>query len=231
MRRRTPLPVNQGSDEPVSLPPHPNLPRGLGPPLPNRRLPQRMSVGDADKTETPFVLEGLEDPAIDAGGSLITTSIDDDELAANRPVILGAYGEEPETPPAESGAEPATAAGDGLDADAPDAPDSADEAVVEPEAEPEPAEESDFIVLDQDQAEPETPATADEESASTAVLDLDSIASAGHAAGAGFGGRRRRRRSTGPELIRLRRLRLRRHLPQQRPAASRGLRFLPVEVM
>lgn len=40
-----------------------------------------------------LVLEGLEEPAVDAGGSLIATTIDDEGYAAARPVILGAYGE------------------------------------------------------------------------------------------------------------------------------------------
>lgn len=43
--------------------------------------------------ETGVVLEGLEEPAIDDGGSLITSTIDDEGFAAARPVILGAYGE------------------------------------------------------------------------------------------------------------------------------------------
>lgn len=82
--------------------------------------------GDTPEPDVSFVLDGLEEPAIDAGGSLITSSIDDESLAATRPVILGAYGESPAVEsPADS---------EGLDA-----------GTAEVSA---PADDSDFIILD-----------------------------------------------------------------------------------
>jgi hypothetical protein len=98
-------------------------------------------TSDEEKPDIAYVLDGLEEPAIDAGGSLITASMDDEALAASRPVILGAYGEA--APLAE------TPDGDqGLNRDEVEAP-AAEDAV--PDVEP----ESDFIVLDDD---PDAPA-------------------------------------------------------------------------
>ncbi len=91
---------------------------------------------DTLEADVSFVLDGLEEPAVDAGGSLITSSIDDEALAANRPVILGAYDETPQVKPE---AEPEAAA-DSVAAD--------DDAVEVTDESPEPAEDSDFIVLD-----------------------------------------------------------------------------------
>lgn len=59
----------------------------------------------APVAETPFVLDALEEPAID-DASILRGAVDDEELAASRPVILGAYEEMApaavETSPAEA---------------------------------------------------------------------------------------------------------------------------------
>ena len=98
------------------------------------------------------ILEGLEEPAIDAGGSLIASTIDDDGLAAARPVILGAYGER------------------AVDVEIDDEetvgpiPESVPETEAEGEAEK--ADDSDFIILgDGSEApDPQTPDVTTEDS-------------------------------------------------------------------
>jgi hypothetical protein len=169
--------ADSGSDEPAPVP-APEPPAWPWATAPESEAVSEEVVTGEEQTETPFVLDGLEDPAIDAGGSLIMASIDDDELAANRAVILGAYGEEPDDElPAEPNVELASSDLSG-EAQPSDAPDSPDEAVAEPESVPEPEEESDFIVLDLTPEEPEAPAIDDDDAAS-AGLDLDSIESTG----------------------------------------------------
>jgi hypothetical protein len=169
-----------GSD-PDSVEP-PSVPAPEPPAWPWATTPESGAGSDgapADVVEPPasFVLDGLEDPAVDAGGSLITASIDDEALAANRPVILGAYGEESaDEAPTERAVDPATTLEEGADDEEADAPDQGDGIVAATEDVPESDEESDFIVLDQAPEEPETPPVADHaDSAPANGLDLDAI--------------------------------------------------------
>ena len=117
---------------------------------------------EGPEPDVALVLEGLEEPALDGGGSLISSTMDDADLAASRPVILGAYDESPlvdldeaeaVVPPAEG--VPAT--GDESDSD---------EVVVPPA-------DSDFIMLDPG---PPTP-TADAGAESTDPKPADENAS------------------------------------------------------
>ena len=60
------------------------LRRGLGRTAAERRLKTRMPVRpNVRHDDVAFVLEGLEEPAIDAGGSLITSTIDDENSGRN----------------------------------------------------------------------------------------------------------------------------------------------------
>ena len=89
-----------------------------------------------------FVLSGLEEPALDDGGSLIVGSLDDEGLAASRPVILGAYGDESAGPAVSE-----VAIGQDTTSEIPAEVGSESHAAEAVETVATPAE-SDFIVLD-----------------------------------------------------------------------------------
>ena len=110
---------------------------------------------DAAASEVEYVISPLDEPAIDAGGSLIMSSADDEMVAAARPVILGAYEESPEAAEPEA-AEPEAAEttesapsseedGDGAEP-VPEEPHSEGEAVAAGGG-------SDFIVLESPSAD------------------------------------------------------------------------------
>lgn len=108
-----------------------------------------------------LLLEGLEEPASDGGGSLIAATMDDTELASSRPVILGAYDEPPVAqfePPAaepESGEAPVQSRG-----------------ATEPATAIAPPEDSDFIVLDDAPASPATDEPAGQQEAADDGLTM-----------------------------------------------------------
>ncbi len=114
--------------------------------------PWDTTAAETPATEPEYVLHALEEPAIDAGGSLITSAADDEMLAVARPVILGSY-EKPAESTAEVAAEPTgDAATPATEAD-----------VTEPSAESAEPQlvggathdtESDFILLDPIPADP-----------------------------------------------------------------------------
>ena len=128
---------------------------------------------DVEDPSVAYVLDGLEDPSIDDGGSLITASADLDGPDLARPVILGAYDESPfdgikprphvDGPTTELDVTEPAATGRGDEAvaltDAPEAQDAPDAAVPsqafaapmserEAPASGEPQPTSDFFSLD-----------------------------------------------------------------------------------
>ncbi len=125
-----------------------------------------------------FVLDGLEEPAIDDGGSLITAAVDDETLASNRPVILGAYGDsEPSTDkeaaPDEDVA--STVAGE-------ESPFAEDSSADTGDTEAEEDAGSDFIVLDDvaapaETTEPTEPASATPDTPETDREDVLGLSS------------------------------------------------------
>jgi hypothetical protein len=131
--------------EPAEEPSEPGLPEPAPPAWPwdtsSDQPEPAAAAGGAVEPEVGFVLDGLEEPSLDDGGSLIVGLLDDDALAANRPVILGAYGDEEA---AETEGE-TTVTDDESALQGPEESESdktaADEIVV-------PDGESDFIVLD-----------------------------------------------------------------------------------
>jgi len=133
-------------------------------------MPPRTTTVPSDATEPPseidvtFLLEGLEEPSLDDSGSLITSSIDDASLAASKPMILGAYGDD--------SAVTTTAL---LEAEALEPP--VFDVAPEPERVESSADESDFIVLDavpepaeeEPISEPVAPSAADDTETGTAA--------------------------------------------------------------